>query len=313
MTKLTFHSIQANKGDSFVIQWGDKNALLIDGGTQNIYGKISSRIKNLNLRSVFITHVDQDHIGGIIHLIRKSSINISDTDFYMNHPLLCAHYNGEKVRYLDGDTLKKLLEDKGKKFLSSHTTENNKITICGLQINILSPTLELVSELNENWTASQVISDGKLTYLLKQKNNGDIINGSSIAQLLTYKDTKILLLADSHPEVIINSLRTLGFSKKNPLTVNLIKLAHHGSKHNTNQELLEIVKSQKYYISTNGAGNSYHPHKEILDLISNITEYHNFTMSELYLNYDIEHKIRKKHSNFPENLNLIHRQTLDFI
>jgi hypothetical protein len=78
-------------------------------------------------------------------------------------------------------------------------------------------------------------------------------NGSSIAVLAEYGTRSALLLADAFPGVIASSLRRLcaerGIAR---LTVDAVKLAHHGSKSNTSVELLQLVESPRWLISSNG-------------------------------------------------------------
>lgn len=76
-------------------------------------------------------------------------------------------------------------------------------------------------------------------------------------------------MADSHPKGIVKQLKTLGFSKDKPLEVEVMKVSHHGSKANTNKELLEIVKTENYIISTDSSGHN-HPNKRTLARILNV-------------------------------------------
>jgi beta-lactamase superfamily II metal-dependent hydrolase len=82
------------------------------------------------------------------------------------------------------------------------------------------------------------------------------------------KDKRFLFLADSHPKDIVLQLNKLGYCKCKPLEVEVMKIAHHGSKANTNKELLEIVKTENYFISTDSSGHN-HPNKRTLARIIN--------------------------------------------
>ena len=109
-------------------------------------------------------------------------------------------------------------------------------------------------------------------------------NGSSIAFVLEKKDIKVLLLGDSHPTQIIESLGLHYKQEEFPIEFDIIKVSHHGSQKNTNNELLEIVNSKKYVFSTNGKGHN-HPDKEtIARIIAKETEY----TKELYFTYPVE-------------------------
>lgn len=80
-----------------------------------------------------------------------------------------------------------------------------------------------------------------------------VTNGSSIAFLLEYGGKRALFLADSHPSVVKESLKRLDPEiEVCPWRVDLLKVSHHGSAHNTSPELLEIVDADRFLISTNG-------------------------------------------------------------
>src|SRR5690606_6962710 len=71
----------------------------------------------------------------------------------------------------------------------------------------------------------------------------DIYNSSSISFLLKCPDLSILLLADSRPEVISQTMQNFGYCKTTPLDVDLVKISHHGSLNNTSQEMLSLIRS----------------------------------------------------------------------
>jgi hypothetical protein len=96
----------------------------------------------------------------------------------------------------------------------------------------------------------------------KFKKNTCPINGSSIAFLLTYqKHFNFLLLADAHIDIVVNSLRSI--RRPQPLKLDFVKLSHHGSKHNLNQDFLDIIDTDTFIISTDGSSHN-HPNKETL-------------------------------------------------
>ena len=65
-------------------------------------------------------------------------------------------------------------------------------------------------------------------------------NGSSIAFILESDNKKYIFLGDAHPSVVIDSLKSIGTTKSNPLEVELLKVSHHSSSYNTNEELLSL-------------------------------------------------------------------------
>ena len=109
--------------------------------------------------------------------------------------------------------------------------------------------------------------------------DGSPKNGSSISFMITYEQKKYLFLADSHPKPIVEYLTSKGMDKSNPMEIELFKVAHHGSKANTNRELIELFKAKKYFISTDGTSDN-HPNKRTL---SRIVAFDN--RANLYFNY----------------------------
>ena len=79
-------------------------------------------------------------------------------------------------------------------------------------------------------------------------------NGSCIAFLAEYKGKSCLFLGDAHAPLIVESIkRLLTKRSEGKLTVNAIKLPHHGSKNNVSRELIELLNCPQYLVSTNGS------------------------------------------------------------
>src|SRR5690606_32615884 len=133
------------------------------------------------------------------------------------------------------------------------------------------------------------------------KEDTSVANGSSIAFIMEYEDKRFLFLADAHPSVVIEGLSNLGYNKCNPLNTELMKVSHHGSMYNTNIELLEIVKTNNYLISSNATKHGL-PNKRTLARIIN-----NNPCAMIYFNYDLKDTIFsdqdwKDYSGFKSNM-----------
>ena len=80
-----------------------------------------------------------------------------------------------------------------------------------------------------------------------------VANGSSIVVLAEYEGKSALLGADAFPEVVAASVRRLLVSRRTrKLSVDAFKACHHGSKHNTSNDLLALLNCHRYLYSTNG-------------------------------------------------------------
>lgn len=320
--ELKIKMLEAFHGDCFLISLEDNDCIkniIIDGGIsktyiRNLQFEIESimKTKTQNIDIMFITHADDDHIGGIIsffeddeidksivkRVIYNSAVTISKSLRTKYDPSREIHINKtteRKTSYQQGKTLENellkynLLENKVIKSL-------DKINIGNATITILSPRDIEVKKLNKRWEIEQSekrkasSSDDDYKKSIKELLKDDkyikdksIVNRSSISFLLEYGKFKILMLADSTSDIITKSLNRLGYNKKNKLELDYLKLPHHGSKNNLYYDLLDIIDCRKYIISTDGSIFN-HPDKitlaRILSVFRNVEFYFNSTVHE---------------------------------
>lgn len=91
--------------------------------------------------------------------------------------------------------------------------------------------------------------------------DNSITNGSSISLIVEVEGRHLLFLGDSWADDTVDALGTNG-----PSIFDAVKIAHHGSAHNTSLDLLDLVDSPHFFISTNGAGHA-HPDYAVLKAI----------------------------------------------
>lgn len=88
------------------------------------------------------------------------------------------------------------------------------------------------------------------------ENDAENLNENSIIIELTYGEKKFLFTGDA--EVANEKLRSWN-------DIDVLKVAHHGSRTSSSEEFLEQVKPE-YVIISCGRDNDYgHPHKEVMD------------------------------------------------
>jgi len=109
-------------------------------------------------------------------------------------------------------------------------------------------------------------SDSSIATILKRQFKADpaAANGASIAFLAECAAGSCLFLADAHPDAVTASLKRLledrGLAR---LKVDAVKVAHHGSKNNTDVELVRLIDSPRFLFSTSGA-QFQHPDEEAI-------------------------------------------------
>ena len=69
-------------------------------------------------------------------------------------------------------------------------------------------------------------------------------NKGSIAFIWEYKDTKVLFMGDAEPDIVKTAIVNKYGKVDN---MKAIKVSHHGSKHSTSKELMEVIDSFDYF------------------------------------------------------------------
>ena len=283
--------LQAFNGDSILINYkdGDVNRnILVDGGTPRTYQRhlkpeLESLVSNNELIDLLIiTHIDDDHIGGIKELYQETNFDRSfiKNVWFNSGILLSDFFNEERdtsreVKIImdnqtdmsvgQGISLENALKKEGNWQQDIIYTGVKPIKIGKAQITILSPDLYGLKKLHNKWeteTDSKVTMsrehddfDKPISELITKQFSEDtaIPNSSSIAFLIEHEDSSGLFLGDAHPSVVEKSLRSLRYNEKNKLKVNVVKISHHSSKKNTSPTLLSIIESDRFVILTDGS------------------------------------------------------------
>lgn len=328
---IKLKAFPANHGDSFLIsieeEYTTKN-ILVDGGTgRQSYRQLKEELQRITdsdqqIDLLIITHCDDDHIKGILDIFQDRKIDkkiIKEVWFNSGSliaerlednlednreiPLIINDSREKSIR--QGITLEKELENLNcwSKTLVMAFLEKS---IGNAKITVLSPNLIGLDKLNKSWEyeedRSRQMSSTHCDYLTSMKEllNNEfqedqrIPNGSSIAFLLEYNNIKILMLGDSHPSVVEESLKKLGYSATHKLKVDLFKVSHHGSKHNTSTTMLDVIDCKNFLISTNGRRHGL-PNKECLARIVStcgnekcINFHFNYNLNNIFLESDYE-------------------------
>ena len=319
---LNIKVLPAHCGDSILINFDDdgkKRNILTDGGFGSTYKdvikdeiiKIKNRGEKIDL--LIVTHIDNDHINGIIKFIEDDSLNTLIKEVWFNswsnfgHKPIKLKHEGNEISRKSAKNLDVKLKKLG--------IWNNEIIGQGVyrkfkhaKITVISPNTARLEDLKGYIEPEFLISESddrgrSIDCLQKRKFREDtaIPNGSSIAFVFEYnhgnQNKNILFLGDSFPSVVLDGLIKTGFTENNKtVRFDYIKLSHHGSKKNMSDDLLKNIICSNYIVSTKGCHN--HPNKEtfarILKYQENINIYFNyndkmkniFSISELN-NYNI--------------------------
>jgi beta-lactamase superfamily II metal-dependent hydrolase len=286
-------------GDGILVRFLGEDSIfhniLIDGGTekgdayQNTIKKEIQRI--IDSKEIIdlwiISHIDDDHIGGILRFIKdidlRKQVDLSKTTFWYNYS--CYDYD---TRLKDSNLKSVSQAIRLRDFLKENTIFCESITnslpmhnFFGAKITVLSPDSEYYSKLLDEWSKKEIQLKKKERFKLKTSNKKNDYetklddfdltkfkednareNASSIAFLLSYAGKNMIFLADSLPSVIVQSLKEKGFSENNKLNLDVMQIAHHGSKFNTNDEILQLISCSNFVASADGFNKFNLPNKE---------------------------------------------------
>jgi beta-lactamase superfamily II metal-dependent hydrolase len=288
--------LPAKHGDAILVEYGKvskkTSLILIDGGPTNGAHALAARIRAIGRRGqdlelLVVTHVDADHIEGIVRFLSGLTIEPKVREVWFNG----WQQISDQLGAMQGEYLSALIEKhripwngvfEGKAVMVHDRGPLPCITLPGgMRLTILSPTAEKLQRLRSVWKtvieAEGLVPGNQKKALDKLKKTkrlgpldqlGDWVaakagapftpdrttpNGSSIAFLAEYEGSSCLFLADAHSEIIEASLRRLAVERRvNRIKVNAVKLAHHGSKNNLSRELLDQLSCKHYLVSTNG-------------------------------------------------------------
>jgi hypothetical protein len=268
---------------------------------------------------IVLTHVDADHIEGLVRLFAEAPLPFSVNQVWFNgwrqmqksHGLLGA-VQGEFLSALLARRVPHAWNANAQPWVVPDDGDLPHYELPGgMELTLLSPNSATLRKMGKAWkkaVETKGITPGNLdaawktlaerrkflptkgllgaTHVLdalleKQFLKDQAVpNGSSIAFLAEFGGKSALLLGDAHANVVTDSIRRLCKKRGiNRLYVDAVKVAHHGSKGNTNEELLTVIESPSYLISSNGEQFS-HPDAECIARILRFGHPRN-----LYFNY----------------------------
>jgi competence protein ComEC len=228
------------QGDAILITKGTTQVLVDGGPNQKVLNCLSNNIPfwDKTIEMIILTHPDNDHLGGLPDVIERYNVTQ-----LLSHGLI----KDSAIFWTFRD---KVLE---KNIPVYSPKAGDKIQIGGIALEVLSPKEKMGDELVwKKETDSQVL--GAYTYSIEP-------NEASIVTLLSYGNFDVLLPGDisSQTEEAIESDKD----------VEVLKVAHHGSKYSSSEEFLERINPDLAVISV--GKNSYgHPTKEVLERLRNL-------------------------------------------
>ena len=285
--------LPADIGDCIWIKYGDSEEprhILVDCGPPRTCEVLRERITKLgppNKRKIDLliaTHIDIDHIGGLVRLLADPPEGLRFGDVWFNG---CKHLPRSRgtigVRQAEevsealgrGDLPWNEAFGGGPIRLPDVGALPEKHLLGGMRLTLLSPYGKQLERLYTVWHEELELIQ-KATKPAPEPSRGGLLlgppvdvaalaaarrredraetNGSSIAVLAEYENRSLLLTGDALSDVLVQSLDCLAFQRRwDYICLDAYKVSHHGSGRSTSRPLLKRVLADHYLLSTSGS------------------------------------------------------------
>ncbi|MDQ1558705.1 MAG: hypothetical protein QOD32_1765 [Pyrinomonadaceae bacterium] len=296
---FTLHAVQAQFGDSLILEFGtpaQRRYVLIDGGPPDTYvndldAALQSIVQTGKLDLVILSHVDRDHVYGLLDLLaaleqddangdpRRIAIKelwhnsfqkSLDTDGLITQrmqmvmamagsasvamPLAADAFFGVQEGHRLRVLAKKLKLPVNNGFqddLVLLETATQPITVGKLTLRVVGPNQANLDELRDDWL--DWLADAEEADPATLANSDTSVpNLSSIVLLAECDGKTILLTGDARSDHIYNGLESAGLLTNGKLHIDVLKMPHHGSNRNMTAKFLKAVTADTYVISADG-------------------------------------------------------------
>jgi len=225
--------VDVGQGDGFVLRTAAGVTVVVDAGTGSGGKAIASYLRRQQITAVdllILTHPHADHIGGVPHILKAAAVAGAWVSGYAGTTRTQA---------------KVLAEFEKRGVPVTAVRRGNKATLDGgVELTVLAPEDPLI------------------------QNSRSDANANSVVLWMKHGEIDFLLTGDAESETESRILDVL--RGRPPPEFEVLKVAHHGSRHASSKTFLARVRPQIALISC-GLNNRYnHPHPDTLKRLSGI-------------------------------------------
>lgn len=257
---LEVYAYNAGKGDCIRLHFADTHNIFIDSGVTRFaptFDRLCAQIEQEGetLDALILTHVDDDHIGGILSCLRRSAYRCPFSEVWMNHSgsALCGDRN---LSIQQNDEVYARLKKQGVRVLTAY--QGNCREFNGAKIEVFSPKI-ITSDIKYHHDREVQLARhrdyqvplSELAILPLPTHDTSKSNKQSIVFTFTFDNCKLLFTGDAWAEDVLKAQGSY----------DLVKLSHHGSARNISEDYPRSIQSAKFLVCTDGVK---HPDKQTI-------------------------------------------------
>lgn len=257
---LEVYTYNAGKGDCIRLHFAGTHNIFIDSGVTRFapaFQQLCDKIKQSGetLDALILTHVDDDHIGGILGNLRRAGYRCPFSEVWMNHSGN-ASADDRTLSVQQNDEVYARLVKQGVRVKVAHKGEQREIA--GALIDIFWPETNISEvryrQYNEVQLARHSDYHLPLSVLAEMPlpaRDTSHNNKQSIVFSFTFDNHSLLFTGDGWAE---DTIRAKG-------NYDLVKLPHHGSARNISEAYQGGILCSNFLICTDGIN---HPDKQTI-------------------------------------------------
>lgn len=292
---LEIYTYNAGKGDCIRLHFAEIHNIFIDSGVIRFapkFKKLCDEIiqKGETLDALILTHVDDDHIGGVLGNLRYAAYQCPFCEVWMNYFGNAA--GGDRTLSVrQNDEVYARLIKQGIPVRTAYKGEQRELE--GALIHVFWPERTEIERYNftDGYNEAQLSfhsdycrSLSELAEMPLPPHDASKSNRQSILFSFKFENHSILFTGDAWAENVIEAKGTY----------DLIKISHHGSARNLSENYPDTIQSSNFLICTDGR---MHPDKQTIAKLEkwygeiNIFSPSSWWNSEFFTEEDRQHSI----------------------
>jgi hypothetical protein len=296
---FSLEATNAAAGDALLLHYGTKDkrrVMLIDGGPSSNYkDRLRARLDalrkeigtngSLPLELVMVSHIDDDHVAGVLDLV-KECVDARDSSDDPLCDIKRVWHNsfggllgpevekaalevgpdavpgadtsavissvGQGAELQDASRRLDAEMNAGKDLVSAPAKGALQIKIDDIVFTVVAPGQKALDNLRKLWAKDLKKAKDKAAAVSAYLDT-TVPNLSSIVVHVEHGGKTMLLTGDARGDLVIEGLKGAGLlDAKGELEVDLLKIPHHGSDRNVATDFFRKVRAKHYVVSADG-------------------------------------------------------------